>query len=164
MAAIPLSVSLALISLSNAIRAVCPIDGVSLLDPVAHTVRIDFKASATAPQQTAANAIVAAFDWSPSAQTTRDAQLAKAQATAGVDNGALQAGDKTERIVRAVVLLILDEFNAHALKHNAILDAVDAATSLADLKTRVGLITDYPQRTAQQIVDAIKTKIAGTAE
>jgi hypothetical protein len=70
-----------------------------------------------------------------------------------------------EIALKAIVLLVLDEFNLHADKHNAILDAVDAATSLADLKTRVAAIPNYPQRTAVQLINAIKAKIdAGQAE
>jgi hypothetical protein len=64
-----------------------------------------------------------------------------------------------DKAVRAVVLLTLDELNAHALKIKEILDAVDAATNLADLKTRVALISDYPQRTSAQLITAIKNKI-----
>jgi hypothetical protein len=62
-------------------------------------------------------------------------------------------------VLRAVLLVIIDELNLHALKINSILDAVDAATSLADLKTRIGAITDYPQRTAAQAKQAVKDKI-----
>jgi len=64
-------------------------------------------------------------------------------------------------ILRAVLLVIIDELNLHALKINSILDAVDAATSLADLKTRIAAITDYPQRTPAQAKQAVKDKITG---
>jgi hypothetical protein len=60
---------------------------------------------------------------------------------------------------RAVAAVLLDELNAHADKINAILSAVDAATSLADLKTRIGLIADYPQRTLAQAKTSINNKI-----
>jgi hypothetical protein len=55
--------------------------------------------------------------------------------------------------------VILDEFNAHATKMNAILDAVDGAASLAALKTAVALIADYPQRTKAQLLTAMQGKI-----
>lgn len=59
-------------SLAVAIRAAgIPIDGVALLDPVAHTVRIDFQAAATSQQRTNAASIAAAFDWSDAAEDTR---------------------------------------------------------------------------------------------
>ena len=64
-----------------------------------------------------------------------------------------------EDLMRALMLVILDEFNNHALKINSILDAVDAATSLADLKTRIAAIPDYPQRTADQIRTAIRNQL-----
>lgn len=66
---------------------------------------------------------------------------------------------KVESILRAFMLVVIDEFNAHALKHNAILTAIDSATSLADLKTRVGTITDYPSRTTDQLRTAIRNKL-----
>ena len=95
---------------------------------------------------------------------TRIAQAAKSAATSGIDSGAAVVGDKTERLVRALMEIILDEFNLHALKHNAVLDAIDAAASLAALKTAVAAIPDYPARTAAQLVNAIKAKIAASAE
>lgn len=66
---------------------------------------------------------------------------------------------QSNKLIRGVVAALLDELNNHALKINAILDAVDAATSLTDLKTSIGNIADYPQRTLVQAKDAIKTKI-----
>lgn len=129
-------------SLHTAISAVCPIDGVSLLDPVLHTLRIDFKASATQPQKDAANSLAAGWDWSDVAQATRDAQAQKASATAGIDNGQLQAGDKQERLVRALALVVLDEINL----------------------LRAAVVPVLPARTAAQVVTAIKAKIAATAE
>jgi hypothetical protein len=64
-----------------------------------------------------------------------------------------------EAYPRGYALVALDELNAHALKTNAILDAVDAATTLADLKSRIALITDYPQRTIQQMQNAVRSKL-----
>lgn len=64
-------------------------------------------------------------------------------------------------ILRAIVAVTLDELNLHALKINAILDAVDGAATLAALKTAVAAIPDYPQRTPAQLVNAIKNKIDG---
>lgn len=69
------------------------------------------------------------------------------------------ASDRYAVTIRAVLLALIDELNLHALKINAILDAVDAATSLADLKTRIGLITDYPPRTVAQAKASIISKI-----
>jgi len=62
-------------------------------------------------------------------------------------------------VVRALALLILDEFNAHAAKITAILNAADTATSLATFKTEMTAIADQPQRTQAQLVAAIKAKM-----
>ena len=43
--------------------------------------------------------------------------------------------------------------------YRPVLDAVDAATTLADLKTRYAAITDYPQRTIQQMQNAVRGKL-----
>jgi hypothetical protein len=84
-----------------------------------------------------------------------------------VDAAALDAQrDNTAEVLaqpeaypRGYALVALDELNAHALKTNAILDAVDAATTLADLKTRIAAIADYPQRTIQQMQTAVRNKL-----
>jgi hypothetical protein len=57
----------------------------------------------------------------------------------------------TDHLIRAALFAIVDELNRHADKHNEILDAVDAAVSLADFKSRVAAIGDYPQRTKAQL-------------
>lgn len=67
--------------------------------------------------------------------------------------------DDIEDVVRALALATLDELNTHALKTNEILDAVDAATSLADLKTRIAAVTDYPQRTGAQLKTSVRNKL-----
>lgn len=100
----------------------------------------------------------------PSQKATAQAQAAKASATAGIDNGQLVAGDKLERIVRAVALAALDAFNADRQCLTDIKNATAAATSLANLQTRFAAITYPPQVTAAQLVTAIKTKIAATSE
>lgn len=64
-----------------------------------------------------------------------------------------------EGVLRAFMLIVLDEFNAHSAKINAMLSAMDASTSLADMKTRIGLIADYPTRTTEQLITAIRNKL-----
>ncbi len=84
-----------------------------------------------------------------------------------VDAAALNAQrDNTSAVLaepeaypRGYALVALDELNAHADKTNSILDAVDAATTLADLKTRVAAIANYPQRTIQQMQTAVRGKL-----
>lgn len=73
---------------------------------------------------------------------------------------ATAASSESHSVVsRAVLLALVDELNLHALKVNAILDAVDASTSLADLKSRIALIADYPARTVAQAKASIISKI-----
>lgn len=51
--------------LDQAIKAVCPIDGISVSDGIVQ--RIDFRKEATAEQRAAAQAVVDSFDRSPGA-------------------------------------------------------------------------------------------------
>lgn len=67
--------------------------------------------------------------------------------------------DVQESYQRAMAEAFLDEFNNHADKINEILDAIDNATSLADLKSRIGAITDYPQRTRAQLKTVLRNKL-----
>jgi hypothetical protein len=90
-------------------------------------------------------------------QTQRDAVDAQAL-SASRDNTA-QVLEQPEAYPRGYALVALDELNAHALKTNAILDAVDASTTLADLKTRIAAIEDYPQRSIQQMQNAVRNKL-----
>ena len=66
---------------------------------------------------------------------------------------------QTENVLRAFMLVAMDEFNAHASKIKEILDSIDAATSLANLQTRIAAVADYPQRTDQQLRTAIRNKL-----
>lgn len=68
-------------------------------------------------------------------------------------------------LLRALVLMLLDDRNMLAGKINAILDAVDGAANLAGLKTAVAAITDAPTYTAAQVRTAINNKAtAGDAD
>jgi len=64
---------------------------------------------------------------------------------------ALSAQHANDLRFRAVMVEFVKEFNRHADKINSILDAIDNATSLGDLKTRVGAINDYPERSSAQL-------------
>jgi hypothetical protein len=64
-----------------------------------------------------------------------------------------------EDLLRAFMLLVLSEFNAHTAKVNAILSAIDAATTLANLKTAIAAIPDLPVRTEQQLRTAIRNNL-----
>ena len=62
-------------------------------------------------------------------------------------------------LLRAAMLVIVDEFNNHADKTNAILTAIDNATSLANLKTAIAAIADLPQRNGAQLRAAANNKL-----
>jgi hypothetical protein len=77
----------------------------------------------------------------------------------------LTADDAVSKKEKAVLLVILDEFNAHANKINSVLTAIDGAGTFAAMKTAIAAINDYPQRTAAQIKTSVANKIdAGQAD
>lgn len=90
-------------------------------------------------------------------QSARDA--VDAQALSNSRDATASVLAQPESYPRGYALVALDELNAHALKLNSILDAVDAATTLADMKTRIAAISDYPQRTIQQMQTAVRGKL-----
>jgi hypothetical protein len=64
-----------------------------------------------------------------------------------------------EDVLRASLLAILDEVNLHAIRINAILDGIDNASNLAEVKTAIALINDVPSRTIAQMKTAIRGKL-----
>lgn len=80
-------------------------------------------------------------------QASKDAALAQVN------------GPDRPDLLRALALLVLDEFNAHATKMNALLTAIDNAASLGALKTAVALIADHPTRTVAQLKTALVAKM-----
>lgn len=90
-------------------------------------------------------------------QAERDAVDA-AYLTAARDAAAAQL-QQTEDVLRAFMLAVLDELNLHAAKHNAILDAIDASGSLAEVKTNIAAIADYPSRTELQLRTSVRNKL-----
>lgn len=91
-------------------------------------------------------------------EPTRDA-LDAALLAAARDALAAQL-DNTEDIGRAFMLVVLDELNRHAQEQTALLAQIAAATSLADLKTRVAAnVQAIGQRTGQQLRDAVRGKL-----
>ncbi len=90
--------SLPLIRLEETIAAVCPIHGVS----GSTNTRIDYRDEATTEQRTAAQAALAAFDWS---QTAHDAWLlAKAKLA--------EKAEYDQKLHTAIVQILVDKFNA----------------------------------------------------
>lgn len=68
-------------------------------------------------------------------------------------------GQDSGALLRSVILTMVDEFNRHSNRTNAILTAVGNATSLATLKTEVALINPIPTRTGAQLRTAAIAKI-----
>lgn len=90
-------------------------------------------------------------------QAQRDAvDLAALEATRDTTAGRM---DAVEDVIRALALAVLDELNLHATRQVQLLDAIDAATSLATLQTAVGAINDIPQRTGAQLKAVIRNKL-----
>jgi hypothetical protein len=140
--------------LHREVAAVAPILGVS---GAQGNVRVDYAASATAGQIAAGDAVVAGFDW---ANADRNWLRATADQLATSDPAA------SSKLARAVVLVTLDEINLLRDFDAQLKAAVAAATSLANLQTRVAAIsTNLTARTKAQLLSAIQSKIdAGDAD
>lgn len=69
------------------------------------------------------------------------------------------AMDAVEDYSRAFALVVLDEINLHATRITDVLNAVDAASNLATLKSAVALIPDVPTRTIAQLKTALRNKL-----
>lgn len=67
--------------------------------------------------------------------------------------------DKAEDILRAFMLVVMDEFNLHSTRLNAILTAIDNGATLGAIKTSVLAINDIPQRTIAQLKTALRNKL-----
>lgn len=117
----------------------------------------------TRAEAEAALAIPGAYrKWTGSAvaeMTAPEKAAADAAALAARRTATAAELDRVEGVLRATVLLLLDELNSHAAKINAILTAIDGAATLAALKTAVLAITDYPTRTVAQLRAAIVAKL-----
>ena len=98
-------------------------------------------------------------------QAERDAvDAAEAAALIAAVRAAAKAGydaavSDLTKALKAVALVTQDELNLHALKINAILDAIDVGTTLAQVKANVAAIADYPQRTPAQLKTAVDNKV-----
>ncbi len=114
-------------------------------------------------QQAAAQATINAFDWSQGAQDAYDNLQNRTVAKADVASST----DAPAKVHRAVASVLIDELNILRLWITDFKAAVAAATSLADLKTRVAAITpaSLPARTLAQAKTAIAAAIdSGTVD
>lgn len=116
-----------------------------------------FQAVATQPQQDQAASIASSFDWSFTAHLEWLAAKAKA-----ADRAAAQSDstDGLARILRGVVIVLVDELNDLRQWITSFKSAVAAASNLADLKTRVAALANTPARTLAQARNAVANKIS----
>lgn len=112
--------------------------------------------------QAAAQSTIDAFDDSDAAQLAFENVQARAAAAILIDT------DKSDKLklLRATAGLTIDELNVIRQWITDFKVQVAAATTLADLKTRVaGITPNLPARTQAQAITAIKSKVnAGTVD
>lgn len=104
--------------------------------------------------QSAAQPIINAFDGSQAAQDAWVAAQSQTQAIAF-----MTALNNQARAYRAVAAIMVDEINSLRDWITTFKVATDAATSLADFKTRVAALPDLPDRTLAQAKNAFITKV-----
>jgi len=138
--------------LHQTVAAAAPIDGVSVLDPVAHVARIDYQPGATTAQRAAAAAALAAFDWSAAADTAW--QLTQDRSTALTHF--LTDTSASAKVLRAVALVLLDRVNAIESELQTLRNAVRVVAPTVPAVT-------YPQFTAADVKAAVQAKINGGA-
>lgn len=95
----------------------------------------------------------------PVEMTTPEKAGVDAAILAAARDGAAAMFDNVEDALRAFMLAVLDEFNAHAAHNNALLSAVAGATNLATFQAACAAIGDYPERTATQLRNAVRNKL-----
>jgi hypothetical protein len=78
-------------------------------------------------------------------QSARDAAIAQLQ--------------QAEDVLRAFMLIVLDDRNLLAARLSSLLDAIDGAGSFAALKNAAALIANPPQYTEAQLRTAIRNRI-----
>lgn len=90
-------------------------------------------------------------------QATRDA-IDAAELAAQRDAIADQL-QQLQTVTRAFAEVVMDEFNRHSARINGILDAIDNASNLAGVKSDVAAIQNIPDRTLQDLRDAVRAKL-----
>jgi hypothetical protein len=142
--------------LHSVIAAVCPIVGVS---GAPGSVTIHYN-NATAQQQTDAQAALTAFDWS---QAAHDAWLNLQDRTAAAAKLDLTTAEA--KVLRGLVLALVDELNNIRQWLVAFKAATAASTNYATLKSGIGGLSNMPDRTLAQAKTAIQNAInAGTVD
>jgi hypothetical protein len=86
--------------------------------------------------------------------------VAEIAAMASAEVAAMLTSDTADdKRAKAIILVIQDQLNATNSKINSILDAIDAATTLPNLKTAVAAIANMPITVPSQIKTAVMNKI-----
>lgn len=91
--------------------------------------------------------------------TAQEKATVDASARARARDAAAAQLEQQEDILRAFMLIVLDDRNVLAARLSALLDAIDGAGSLAALKTAVASINNPRQYDEQQLRDAIKARL-----
>lgn len=120
---------------------------------------IDFKPEATTQQRSDAVTIIAGLDLSEAGLAARENVRERERAADVIQNSI----DKEEKLLKAVLLVALDEVNTIREWLASFKTEVAAATSLSDLKTRVGNLPAMPDRTAAQVKSAVLSKLSSGA-
>lgn len=74
-------------------------------------------------------------------------------------DAAIQQLDQIEDVIRAFMLVVLDQVNEHSGRIVGILDAIDQGANLTAIKTAIAAIQNIPQRTVAQMRSAIRAKL-----
>lgn len=69
--------------------------------------------------------------------------------------------DQNQSIERAILQVIINEFNRHSILTAAILNAAASATSLADFKSQMAVLNAIPKRSFSDLRTAVRA-IIGT--
>ncbi|MEN6536062.1 MAG: hypothetical protein ABFD89_20545 [Bryobacteraceae bacterium] len=99
------------------------------------------------------NVVTVTRSWLPWAQAEIDAwHVARREAI-------VRQIDDADDVVRAAVLVIMDELNRHSAKLDAVLAAAAGAGSLSSFKTAMGQVGSIPQRRGSDLRAAIFAKL-----
>jgi len=90
-------------------------------------------------------------------QSARDA-IDDAEVIAQLD-GIADEIDQAQTYSKAAMEVIIDEFNKHSLRLNAVLDAIDGANNLAGVKSAIAAISDLNPRALSQLKTALRGKL-----
>jgi hypothetical protein len=116
------------------------------------------RADSTAAQITLANSLLATTEAELDTWERTDATLnlsRRAKAKANIETG---VGD-CEKMARAMLMAMNDAVNQTNARLNAVLDAIDANSTYAALRTAVAAINNLPTRTDLQAKNAVLSRI-----